>query len=514
MGIRRIALIERLYIKNHLSFNEVKLQFRPGLSVFTGISGAGKSVLMNAILTIFGLAESDASLIEADVIHEFDMEDFGIENEEVNNFRFLKDKSSRYFINSQLVSRRNLTTIASEHIKFLGSKNANELESGKIIELLDTLAAKNEPKHSVNLENFKVKFKEFLYIKKELEKIEEEELKIEELKEFALFEINKIEQISPKKGEYEELFEIKKKLSKKDKINEAWQKAEQIFSIEKYVIDALNISEIDAVFFEDMMNELRAAKDTLEMEGLDDLDIEQILDRIEVLSGLNKRYGSVDNAIVALEHKKQEFAKYERISFEKASLQKAFKAISVEIFELAGKISEQRNSVKNELEKTINGYLKDLYMSDIRIEISTSNLYESGADMAMVLMNDTEFKNLSSGEMNRLRLAFIATNVQVSNLGGGVIILDEIDSNLSGKEAMSIAEVLVKISNLYQIFAISHQPQLSSRAQNHFLIVKNGNISSVKELDEESKITELARMISGETITKEAIEFAKKLRNL
>ena len=92
------------------------------------------------------------------------------------------------------------------------------------------------------------------------------------------------------------------------------------------------------------------------------------------------------------------------------------------------------------------------------------------------------------------------------------MILDEIDSNLSGKEAMSIANVLVKISKFYQIFAISHQPQLSSKAAVHFLVSKEGDVSSVRQLSEEEKITELARMISGKTITAEALEFAKKLR--
>ena len=92
------------------------------------------------------------------------------------------------------------------------------------------------------------------------------------------------------------------------------------------------------------------------------------------------------------------------------------------------------------------------------------------------------------------------------------MILDEIDSNLSGKEAMSIANVLVKISKFYQIFAISHQPQLSSKAASHFLVSKTNGKSSVRLLSENEKITELARMISGETITAEALEVAKKLR--
>lgn len=97
-------MIDRLYVKNNLTFKESEL-FDKGLSVFTGVSGAGKSVLTNAILSVFGLSETDAGLIEADVEFDFDLSEFGIENENINNFRMLKDKSTRYFINSQFISK-------------------------------------------------------------------------------------------------------------------------------------------------------------------------------------------------------------------------------------------------------------------------------------------------------------------------------------------------------------------------------------------------------------------------
>jgi DNA repair protein RecN (Recombination protein N) len=92
----------------------------------------------------------------------------------------------------------------------------------------------------------------------------------------------------------------------------------------------------------------------------------------------------------------------------------------------------------------------------------------------------------------------------------GILFLDEIDANLSGKESESISKVL-KLSYSYQIFAISHQPQLTANADQHFLIEKNNFISSIKILNKEEKINEIARMISGEKITSEAIEFAKNI---
>ena len=93
----------------------------------------------------------------------------------------------------------------------------------------------------------------------------------------------------------------------------------------------------------------------------------------------------------------------------------------------------------------------------------------------------------------------------------GILFLDEIDANLSGKESESIAKVLKELSRYYQIFAISHQPQLSTSASQHFLVYKENNISTVKELDKNERINEISRMISGENITNEAKQFATTL---
>ena len=93
----------------------------------------------------------------------------------------------------------------------------------------------------------------------------------------------------------------------------------------------------------------------------------------------------------------------------------------------------------------------------------------------------------------------------------GILILDEIDANLSGKESMSVAKVLKQLSKNYQIFAISHQPQLSSVADFHFLITKENGISNIRELKNDERVAELARMVSGEEVSDEAVKFAKSL---
>lgn len=508
-------MIQRLYIKNHLSFDEVELKFDKGLSVFSGVSGAGKSVLMNSLLGVFALSDCDAKLVEADVEFDFNLDEFGILKDDMTNFRMLKDKTTRYFLNSQAISKKNVSLIAQEHIKFLGAKAYDELSSENLRNLLDLLICKFEDKYKNHLSNLKDKFLQLSKAKKELKEIEEKESKIEELKEFAKFEIDKIEQISPKIGEYEELLELKKKLSVKDKLLQSWQDASAIFNYENKVLQALELAGIDSAFFQDCMDELRSCEQNFNFDELEELDIENILDRISALSSLNKRYGGISEALDILNKRKDELSRYEKIEFEKEELAKKVKTLSDESLKIAQIISKFRIKFKDELQDRLNSYLKDLYMPNLSVEISAKQLDSFGIDEVEIVLNGANFKNLSSGENNRLRLAFIAVSLDLGNANNNnVLILDEIDANLSGKEAMSIANVLLKISKYYQIFAISHQPQLSSVANSHFLVSKKDGISSVKKLTEDEKIEELARMISGDNISNEALEFAKKLRNL
>lgn len=507
-------MISGLRIKNNLSFKEVNLSFGEGLSVFTGISGAGKSVLMEAILAVFGYKDTDAAMVEADFEGDIKFDEIGIFPEEINIFKLIKEKSTRYFINNQAISKKNLVDISKLHLKYLSAKEISEFENTRLLGIIDTLAFKNDAKFNELKAKFGSIFTEFAQTNLELEKIIKEEQKIEELKEFAKFEIQKIENLDPKIGEFEELAALKKRLSKKDKIKEAWQKANQIFALEGAVIEALSVSEIDTSFFSEAMNFLREEKANLEFDDFDEADIEKLLDRIEGLNSLQKRYGSVEEALEILQKRKSELEHYEKIEFEKSELEAKFANLQKEISDLANKITNARNAVLDKFQSTVNLYLKALYLDEVSINLQTKDLDQSGQDEVVISLNKANLKNLSSGEINRLRLAFIASEVEITEFGKGVLILDEVDANLSGKEAMSIANVLLKLAKYYQIFAISHLPQLSSQAHHHFLVEKKNNISSVYELDQDARISELARMISGEKIAQEAVSFAKKLLNI
>ncbi|EAH5903811.1 DNA recombination protein RecN [Campylobacter upsaliensis] len=504
-------MISRILMKENLSFKEANLKLSEGLTVFSGLSGAGKSVLFKGILAAFGFGESEAKFVELELNDELDLESFGIESESENVFKMLKEKSTKYFINNQSIAKKSLQSLSKSFIKYLSVKDNNEFSNEKFLTLLDALESAKNPKFNETKEKFEQIFKEYNENSLKLNRVLEEERRIEELKELAQTHIEKISKINPKSGEYEELLKLKKRLSKRDKIEEAWNKVGGIFEYEKAVLDALNLSEVDANFFSECFNELRIIAENQKMEELD-FDIEALLDRISDLSYLIKRYESIEGALETLELKKKELEHYENLSFEKKELELLNRDLKEKLEKKAHILSEARVRNLGVLEDFLNDYLAKLYMKNLKLDcVQNDEINLFGKDEIKLSVSETKLKNLSSGELNRLRLAFIATECKILNSGRGIIFLDEIDANLSGKEAMSIAKVLDELSRFYQIFAISHLPQLSSKAHNHFLVEKNGKQSYVKKLEKEERIKELARMVSGEQISDEALQFARTL---
>lgn len=507
-------MIERFYLKEHLSFKEAALEFDKNLIIFSGPSGAGKSILMEALLTLFGLKECDAKVIEASFNQKIAMDAWGIEEDEPNIFKYSKEKSARYFINNQQVSKKNIKNISTQFINYLTLREFKEFENEALLRLLDAIISKEEANYHKHLQSFHIAYHQLQKASRALKEIEEEEKKIIDLKEFASFEISKIEEIDPKTDEYEALMLQKKELSKKEKIENAIGNASAIFELEGKVTDALSLLEIDSSFFDESLNELRVTFETAteRLHELSDLDIDAMLDRLEKLSSLKSKYGSIEGALEYLVQKKEELSRYENIEFEKSELINKVEVLTQEVDTMAKQMHKKRQSALQTLSKRVEHYLNLLYLQEITFIQEKGDLHAMGYDQITVSLRNTALNKVSSGELNRIRLAQLAAASEFIQEKGGVLILDEIDANLSGKESMSIAKVLRLLANNYQIFAISHQPQLSSYADQHFLVHKEDNTSKVTPLlSREERVLELSRMISGDKVTDEAIQFAQSL---
>jgi len=506
-------MIERFYLKDYLSFAESELELKSGLVVFTGPSGSGKSILMNSILASLGGTSCEAAICESNVTWDIDAEDIGIENDDINVFKHIRKDKSRYFVNNQSLSKKTIASISSSYLRHLSLKDFSDFENENLLAILDArIEVKNKKINSLQAQ-YKKSFLEYLEVKKELHIIEEEERKVVELKEFTAFEIKKIEDINPLLGEDEELLKIKKELSRKEKVLERLALAMDIFSSEHQVSSALEMLDINSSFFDDSMNELRAIFDAAQekFSALEDIDVEDVLNRIEEISGIKRRYGSVEEALAYKEQKKLELIKYENIEIAKSELEERYTKLSKQIESLAGELSELRHKELRVFESALNKYLKNLYLRDATIDINKTEYSLSGADELSIKLNSTDLSKISTGEFNRLRLAILALKSEFMNKNGGVLMLDEIDANLSGEESMSVAKVLRQLSKHFQIFVISHQPQLTSMGDQHFLVYKDGKISKTKELNFDEKVDEIARIISGENISNEAKKFAREL---
>lgn len=510
-------MIERVYIKDYvtfeeveLEFNEVELEFSKGLIVFTGPSGAGKSVLMRGILSIFGFFDVNAALSEAVVDANIDLEKYGIENDEVLIFRQIKKNKNRYFINNQAVSKKIIKEIASNFLDYLSLREIKEFENENILNVLDKIVEEKE--YYVKLGEYKKLFLEYKKLQNKLNEILKEEKEAKERKEFLNYELEKIENISPKIGEFEELMKIKKDLSKVEKIKEKVNEAERIFDFEYSVYELLEMIDEDSEFFSNAMNELRILIDKANEKAsfLENINIEEVLDRLSELQELIRRFGSIEESLKYYEEKKEELNRLENLSFEKEELIKKIDSLKEELNTLAEYISQKRQIAAKKFEEKINYFLKKLYMPSAEIVFKESKLNDFGKDKVEIIINDIDINTISTGEFNRLRVALLASKLEYETHEKS-LFLDEIDANLSGEESMSVAEVLKYLSSKYQIFAISHQPQLASMANKHFLITKKDNKSYVKELNENERIEEIARIIGGKEKSEKAMEYAKEL---
>ncbi|MEA3522309.1 MAG: ATPase, partial [Campylobacterota bacterium] len=270
--------------------------------------------------------------------------------------------------------------------------------------------------------------------------------------------------------------------------------------------------EIESSFFDDTMNELRSHFDDglSRISELDDIDIEEVLNRIESISTLKRRYGSIEEILEYRDKKIEELAAYESIEITKERCIDDVKSLHVSVQKYADMLTKARHKALKELQTQLNSYLIQLYLRDAEITFESTHLGILGQDIVSIELNATSLSSLSSGEFNRLRLALLAVHGKFLEGSNGVLMLDEIDANLSGEESMSVAKVLRGLSRIYQIFVISHQPQLTSMGEEHFLISKD-QYSSVRVLNDDERIHEISRMISGESITPEAKLFAKDL---
>ncbi|WP_300733084.1 AAA family ATPase [uncultured Helicobacter sp.] len=509
-------MIKRILIHNSPAFKNVELYMQEGFNVFSGASGSGKSVFMESLLAIFGIKESNADLIEANINVEtmnFDWEGYGIPHEEDEDeivLSILKKDKTRYFLNHASSSKKKLHDIVHGFAKHISTKGADELKNSNILRILDNFIAKKHSVHKSTLTTYESDFKQLCTLKEQLKEIESNEANITSLKEFAAFEIAKIEKINPKEGEYEELLNLKKMLSKQEKIKEQLLKVREVLELSQSFEGFLNLVDKSCPNLIDGLSEFEAIveQEAERMENLELMNVEELLDKIAGLAELIRKFGSITNALNYLQGQKQKLAQYEHLSFDKQALQKQIQALEATCEANAQTLHHNRQKCAKDLNARIEHLCTQLRLKQSHLLLKEVPLYQKGISECELRLGDSDVNVISSGEYNRLRLVMMCIDMELQPRKG-ILVLDEIDANLSGEESEGVAQILKTLSCDYQIFAISHQTHMPSLADNHYLVEKRGQSSVITKLDFEGRVQEVARIISGSNITPQALEFAR-----
>jgi len=261
-------LIERLYFRDLVTFPEVELEFDQGLVVFSGPSGAGKSVLMSSILSGFGYASKGAAaLCEVTLSKPAKLKNEAFQLEDDMTIKTVKKEKLRYFLDGQNISKKLLGEMFSPYVKYLSVRDRGGFDSETLIQMIDTVLSSKDKVYKRSLKEYKKRYANYKEKIAQLNRIKENEAKLAELIEFTTYEIEKINAIDPKMDEEEALLKVKQQLSRIDKIKDALNAANTIFTAEASVEEVYRLLDKDVSMFSDMMNQLRADFEETEKSG-------------------------------------------------------------------------------------------------------------------------------------------------------------------------------------------------------------------------------------------------------
>lgn len=507
-------MISRLALRDCLSFASVDLEFGPGLVVFSGPSGAGKSILMEAMLAFFGRTEARAASGELEASVPLAWDEAGLEGDDETLIRYMRKEKVRFFVNDQSVGKKGLAQLSAGQVKHLSLKDLSELSPAALIAALDRIVLRDDPSYGATLEAYRAAYEGYREAVRAYEELEARESQIESLREYARFECDKIRAVDPKIGEDDELSALKKDLSRIDRIKQAAARAESVLGIREKVEPLFELAQADMGPVLEAIDAIETAlsRAYAQLETLEGIDPETILDRLEQLAGLKKRYGSIEATLEYLAAKEAELAVYENVELEKKRLTREKQRRAEETGRFAKEMHTRRAAALPALQETLGRYLAMMYLPEASLTLGTVAPRPDGSDELTLAIRGVELGKLSSGEFNRLRLAWMATRAECDGQEEGqILFLDEIDANLSGEESHSVGKVLRFLARRHQIFAISHQPQLTSLAHRHILVSKEEGASRAFPLAGEERVREIARIISGSTITDEALSYARLL---
>lgn len=554
-------------IKNFAIIESLSLTFQEGMTVLTGETGAGKSIIIDALgllvgargsadfirhgeerlelQGLFALAEDNLACRNALIENGIDASDDMVVLER-SLFRSGKNSCR---INGKLVTTVLLRQIGSKLIDIHSQHEHQELMNEEFhLSLLDRFAS---DKIKLALTKYQTNFKEYQTIEKEWQNWTKNERELAQRLDMLRFQQQEIENANLQAGEEDRLLEQKNILANFEKLNENLQGAYAAIQGEpgglEFVGEAMRQMETAAsihtdykavseaisssyYMLEDSMSQIRQSLDQLEFQPE---ELNQIESRLNDLNQLKRKYGKTIEDIIQYEQEiSSEMEKLTDSESHVGHLETKLATLKTELTKQAATLTDIRKKAAVTLEKQIKQELNQLYMEkaifSVRFEANKMELTELGQDSVVFYMSTNPGEPLkplakiaSGGELSRMMLAL--KTIFSRHQGITSIIFDEVDTGVSGRVGQAIAEKIYAVSVGSQVLCISHLPQVAAMANHHYYITKKvqnkRTTTSVTVLKGVEKVEEISRMIAGIEVTeltkqhaKEMIEQAEKVK--
>lgn len=549
-------MLKELQIENLAIIEKLDLEFGDGLITLTGETGAGKSIILSGINLLIGektniemLRDGEKLLVAQGVFsvneeQEKELSELGIETEdgEVIVRRTMDSKGKgKAFVNNMRVPVSGLKEIMGTLVDIVGQHSHQMLlNKENHIKLLDKFTEDETKEIRKNLE---VSLDDFVRLDRKIERIDEEKKELREKKEFYEFQLDEIDKVNLVKGEDENLESEYKKLFNAGKIKEKLSMAEaclkngevnalSIIYASKKNIESIadygeefeeNLERLERVYYdlEDCVSSMERLNEDIEV---DEGRLEEVISRLDAIGKLKNKYGSTIEEILEYRNEiEKKLKNLDESNFQVKKLVKERENAREKYWNYAFELRDIRKKCIKKIEEQLGEELVYLNMKDAKFEINLEEkdvMTKNGSDGIEFFISTNAGqkpkplqKIASGGEVSRIMLALKVIFSHVDNIP--ILIFDEIDTGVGGETVRKIAGKLKEIGRNAQVICITHSPAIASKASEQFFIEKKTEnektVTTVRKLDVEGRINEIARMLAGENVSDAVISHAKEL---
>jgi DNA repair protein RecN (Recombination protein N) len=550
-------LLTKLTIQNYALIENLQVSFSNGLSIITGETGAGKSILLGGLSLILGkradltvinetskkcVVEATFDIANYDLKDLFKQQDLDYESETIIRREILPSGKSRAFVNDSPVNL-NVLSVLGEHLIDVHSQHQTlELTNNDFqFDVLDALA-----KNHNTLSDYKICLSEYKTTFKDLDALLKRKSEAVKEHDYNSFLLNELLEAQLEIVDIEALEEEQATLSNVEFVTEELNLSNQFLSDDQIGV-LQSLSSLKTSFhklsgisktYEDLYN--RIVSSYIELDDLQ-TEIEELQEGLELnperLDEVNAKLQIINNLLVkhaaenieallviqnVLDEKVQSFETIDDAIYKK---QQEIKLQTKRLNELAKTIHDNRTKVIPEFISQMELILSDLGMSNAKFKINlkvSDEFYSNGQDTIELLFSankGSEFlplkKAASGGELSRIMIAIKSILAKYMNLP--TIMFDEIDTGVSGEISKKMADIMHQMSRSMQVFSITHLPQIAAKGDNHFKVYKedvnNKTATHLIKLNQDERIVEIAQMLGGKKTSTSAIAHAKQLLN-